>query len=429
MSVQNHYLPANSIQELQEAKLQEQLLFVAKNSPFYSRLFAAHGIDVSTIKILQDLQKLPTTSKNDIQTYNDDFFCVPQHEIRDYATTSGTLGSPVTFGLTDTDLDRLAFNEMTSFQIAGVQPGDVVQLMTTIDRRFMAGLAYFLGLRELKCGVIRIGSGIPQMQWDSIFKYKPKFLIGVPSFLLKMIDFAEKNNIPYQESSVQAVVCIGEALRTADLQPTILAQKIAEKWNVKLHSTYASTEMGAAFTECDHFMGGHVIPELIITEILDENDQVVPDGESGELVVTTLGVQGIPLVRFKTGDVVRKHAEVCKCGRTTYRIGPVEGRKQQMVKYKGTTLYPPAMHDALAYFDNIEHHVIEIWHNELGTDEIVIKIAFKADAEADVDAIKDHFRAKLRVTPKVEVATAEALQKIIFNPLSRKPIVLIDKRA
>jgi phenylacetate-CoA ligase len=136
----------------------------------------------------------------------------------------------------------------------------------------------------------------------------------------------------------------------------------------------------------------------------------------------------VPLVRFKTGDVVRKHTDICACGRASYRIGPVEGRKQQMVKYKGTSLYPPAMHDALASFDTIEHHVIEIWHNELGTDEIVIKLAFKADAVADVDAIKDHFRAKLRVTPKVEVASIEELQKIIFNPLSRKPIVLIDKR-
>ena len=428
MPTQKYCIPALDIKNTQEQELQKQLRYVSEHSPFYRRLFSENKIDVASIKTLADLQHIPTTSKNDLQTFNDDFFCVPLHKIRDYATTSGTLGSPVTFGLTDSDLDRLAFNEMTSFQIAGVQPGDVVQLMTTIDRRFMAGLAYFLGLRQLQCGVVRVGSGIPQLQWDSIFKYKPKYLIGVPSFVLKMIEFAEKNNIPYKESSVKAVICIGEALRTDKLEPTILANKITEKWNINLHSTYASTEMGAAFTECEHFVGGHVIPELIITEILDDNENVVPDGQSGELVVTTLGVEGIPLVRFKTGDVVRKHSEVCACGRTTYRIGPVEGRKQQMVKYKGTTLYPPAMHDALAYFDSIEHHVIEIWHNELGTDEIVIKVAFKPGFEPDVDAIKDHFRAKLRVAPKIEVVDLALLQQIIFNPLSRKPIILIDKR-
>ncbi len=422
------YQSIQDIKNYQEEALRKQLAYVASHSPFYKNWFQKHGIDISSIKTIEDLKIIPPTTKTHLQENNDDFFCVPITEIRDFATTSGTLGSPVTFGLTDADLDRLAFNEMISFKIAGVQKGDVVQLMTTIDRRFMAGLAYFLGLRQLGCGVIRVGSGIPQMQWDSILKYKPKFLIGVPSFVYKMIEYAEQNNIPYKESSIEGIICIGEALRTSDLKPTILASKITEKWNVKLHSTYASTEMSSAFTECSAFAGGHVIPELIITEILDDNNHPVPDGQSGELVVTTLGIEALPLVRFKTGDVVTKHVNSCSCGRNSYRIGPVEGRKQQMIKYKGTTLYPPAMHDVLASFNEIDCHVIEIWHNDLGTDEIVIKLAFKHNNFLDLTFIKDQFRAKLRVTPKIEIHRPEDLQKIIFNPLSRKPIVLIDKR-
>src|SRR5690606_17011632 len=110
------------------------------------------------------------------------------------------------------------------------------------------------------------------------------------------------------------------------------------------------------------------------------------------------------------------------------RIGPVEGRKQQMVKYKGTTLYPPAMHDLLAGFPEIEHHVIEISHNAIGTDEIVIYISTKGTAEEFMVQIKDHFRAKLRGAPRVEKRSSEELQRIIFNPLSRKPITFIDKR-
>src|SRR5690606_26965113 len=143
------------------------------------------------------------TTKTDLQLYNDDFLCVPKHEILDYATTSGTLGDPVTFGLTDNDLDRLAYNELLSFRCAGVQKGDLVQLMTTIDRRFMAGLAYFLGLRKLGAGIVRVGAGVPPLQWDSILLYHPKYLIAVPSFLLKMIDYAEENNIDYKNSSVK----------------------------------------------------------------------------------------------------------------------------------------------------------------------------------------------------------------------------------
>src|SRR5690606_541755 len=183
-----------------------------------------------------------------------------------------------------------------------------------------------------------------------------------------------------------------------------------------------------AFTECEAFQGGHLHEDLIITEVLDDQEQPVPDGESGELVITTLGVQGVPLLRFKTGDIVRRHIESCSCGRNTYRIGPVEGRKQHMVKYKGTTLYPPAMHDLLAGFPEIEHHVIEITHNDIGTDEIVIYISSRQDSDEYLSQIKDHFRAKLRVAPRVEKRSSEELQRIIFNPLSRKPITFVDKR-
>ncbi|MDM1367470.1 AMP-binding protein [Myroides marinus] len=422
------YQSTEEIMTYQEQRLQEVLAYVNEHSPFYKTLFAERGIDVSTIRTIEDLKSLPLTTKDDLQRQNDAFFCVPKTSIIDYATTSGTLGDPVTFGLTDSDLDRLAENEYQSFKCAGVQEGDVVQLMTTIDRRFMAGLAYFLGLRKLGAGVIRVGAGIPQLQWDSILQYQPKYLIAVPSFLLKLIDYAEKNGIDYNNCSVKGVICIGEALRQADLTPSILADRITEKWDIKLFSTYASTEMGAAFTECEYHQGGHVNPELIITEVLDEENNVVADGELGELTVTTLGVEALPLIRFKTGDMVRKHTSTCSCGRHTYRLGPVEGRKRHMIKYKGTTLYPPAIVDLLNSFPQIKMHLIEVSTNEIGTDEIVIRIVTEDDSQEFSKNIKDTFRAKLRVAPKVVIESVEVLQPIVFNPMSRKPITFIDKR-
>src|SRR5690606_3883065 len=319
----------------QNELLRKQIAYLMANSPFYQRTFKAENIQLDTIQSIEDLSKVSVTTKTDLQLFNDDFLCVPKKALRDYSTTSGTLGDPVTFGLTDQDLDRLAYNEMLSFECAGVKEGDLVQLMTTIDRRFMAGMAYFLGLRKLGAGIIRVGAGVPPLQCDSILRYEPKYLIAVPSFILKMIEYAEENDIDYRASSVKGVICIGESLRTADLQPTLLASKIQEKWPIQLYSTYASTEMSAAFTECEAFQGGHQHPELIINEILDEHDLPVRDGELGELVVTTLGIEAMPLLRFKTGDLVRKYSAPCSCGRTTDRLGPVEGRKQQMIKYKG----------------------------------------------------------------------------------------------
>lgn len=416
------------IKQLQEQKLQDLLLYIAEKSPFYKRMIVNNAIDISKIKRLEDLTQIPVTTKDDLQKYNDDFFCVDKSKIIDYVTTSGTTGKPVFFGLTDKDLDRLAYNEAISFTCSKVTSKDVIQLMTTIDRRFMAGLAYFLGARKLSAGIIRVGSGIPELQWDSILKFKPTYLIAVPSFLLKLIEFAEKNNINQNESSVKGVICIGEPLKNQDFSLNTLSKKIKEKWDIELYSTYASTEMGTTFAECEHQIGGHHHPELIITEILDDNNQPVKNGGEGELVVTTLGVEGMPLLRFKTGDIVKAHYESCDCGRNTMRLGPVVGRKKQMIKYKGTTIYPPAMYNLLNDFSEIKSYVIEIDKNEIGTDKITIKLGAENASEELIIGLKDHFRAKLRVSPDIEIVPISEINKLKFPKMSRKPMLFIDKR-
>ena len=414
---------------LQEKKLQEVLVYVNEHSAFYKRLFKEHNINVSAIKTLSDLTKLPTTCKDDLQRDNDAFRCVPKSTIVDYASTSGTLGTPVTFGLTDNDLNRLAYNEAISLACAGIKKGDVVQLMTTIDRRFMAGLAYFLGVRQLGASIVRVGAGIPELQWDSIRLYEPTYLIAVPSFLLKMIAYAEKNGIDYEASSVKGVVCIGESLRNQDFSNTLLAEKIAEKWKgIKLYSTYASTEMSTTFTECEYQQGGHHHPELIITEVLDDAGNRVGENESGELTITTLGVEAMPLVRFRTGDIVMMHTGTCACGRNTARVSPVLGRKQQMIKYKGTTLYPPVLMDLLTNFEEIENYIIEISTNSILTDEILIRIGTRTPTEALKERISNHFRAKIRVVPKIEYCDIAVLERELYPLGSRKPMKFIDKR-
>ena len=414
---------------LQEKKLQEVLTYVNEHSAFYKRLFKEHNINVSAIKTLSDLTKLPTTCKDDLQRNNDAFRCVPKSAIVDYASTSGTLGTPVTFGLTDNDLNRLAYNEAISLACAGIKKGDVVQLMTTIDRRFMAGLAYFLGVRQLGASIVRVGAGIPELQWDSIRLYEPTYLIAVPSFLLKMIAYAERNGIDYEASSVKGVVCIGESLRNQDFSNTLLAEKIAEKWKViKLYSTYASTEMSTTFTECKYQQGGHHHPELIITEVLDDAGNRVGENESGELSITTLGVEAMPLVRFRTGDIVTMHTGTCACGRNTARVSPVLGRKQQMIKYKGTTLYPPVLMDLLTNFEEIENYIIEISTNSILTDEILIRIGTRTPTEALKERISNHFRAKIRVVPKIEYCDIAVVERELYPLGSRKPMKFIDKR-
>jgi len=223
-------------------------------------------------------------------------------------------------------------------------------------------------------------------------------------------------------------VCIGEPIRNNDFSLNMLGKRITEKWNISLYSTYASTEMGAAFNDCIHGLGGHHHPEIIIVEFLDENNQLVKENEPGEVTITTLGVEGIPLLRFKTGDICYHHTEPCACGRNTLRIGPVIGRKKQMLKYKGTTLFPPAIYDILNEIEFVENYLIEVYTGELGTDEVLVKAGCRKQDEQYEKIIKDHFRAKLRVAPDVRIITPEEITALTTQEMSRKPVTFIDTR-
>jgi len=315
-----------------------------------------------------------------------------------------------------------------SFACAGATNADIFQRMVTIDRRFMAGVAYFLGLRKLGAGVVRVGPGNPELQFDTLMRINPTAFVTVPSFLLKLIEYAEANGIDYKNTSVKSAICIGEPIRNTDFSYNVLGKQITDKWNIQLFSTYASTEMGAAFSECTEGRGGHLHPELLIAEFLDDDENPVKPGDLGELVITTLGVEAMPLVRFKTGDICHHYIEPCACGRNTLRVGPLVGRKKQMIKYKGTTLYPPSLYDILNEIQGVDNYVVEVSTSRIGTDEILIKVGCKNPNEEFEKLIKDHFRAKLRVAPAISFFNPAEIHKLQFPEMSRKPIVFFDKR-
>ena len=418
------------IKEFQEELLKNQLSYLEANSVYYRRLFDSYGIRIDKIRHLEDLVRIPFTEKKDLQLYNDDFCCVPRKKIIDYITTSGTLGDPVLFGCTEKDLQRLAYNEKKSFECAGLTDESVLQLMTTLDKRFMAGMAYFLGLREMGAGVIRVGNGIPELQWDTIRRFHPDAIMCVPSFILKLIDYAESHGIDYHSSSIRRIIGIGEGLRDQNFGYNLLGRQIHERWpEVQLFATYSSTEMGATFSECEYGMGGHVHPELIIVEIIGDDGFPVADGQPGEVVVTTLGVEGMPLLRFRTGDIACKHVEQCRCGRWSYRLSPLLGRKNNMIKLKGTTLYPPAINDVLDNTDYVENYVVIVRNSEAGTDDVLVKVGLKHNPEFDaVKELKDRFRSRIRVAPEIEICPVEQIHAINYPPTGRKPVKFIDER-
>jgi phenylacetate-CoA ligase len=416
------------INTYQDAALRRQLSYLAAHSPFYQDLFRQHQVDLGRIQTTADLARLPLTTKQDLQLHNWDFLCVPRSEVAEYCSTSGTLGLPVTIALTRADLERLHYNEYLSFRCAGGSAADIYQLMLTLDRQFMAGIAYYGGILKSGASVIRLGPGNVKAQLDSIRQLQPTVLIAVPSFLNTLIEQARQSGVDLPASSVQRVICIGESIRQADFQPNALARKINAAWAVPLHSTYASTEQQTAFTECGSGVGGHHQPELLIFEILDEKGRVLPAGEFGELVITTLGVAGMPLLRYQTGDVCAYYDEPCACGRRTRRLSPIVGRKQQLLKYKGTTVYPQAIFNVLNTFAEVQAYVLEAFSSELGTDELRISLALSTASEDVLARLRQALQSGLRVLPQVQVLPLPQVLAMQNAENKRKPASFIDQR-
>lgn len=406
--------------------LRKALNYAKEHSPFYSERFAEIEL-LEEIPDEQLLQSLPFTTKEDLSLRNRDFLAVPISKVAEYVTTSGTSGEPVTVFLTKNDLRRLAQNEKASLSCTGAGSDDVFQLMTTIDRQFMAGLAYFLGVQEMDAGMIRIGPGVPALQWKSILENNVTILIAVPSFIITLIDFAKNNGIDYKRSAVRKIICIGEALREDNLNLNILGRRIQEDWDVELYSTYASTEMGAAFTECEAQKGGHLNPDLLYLEVIKEDGSIAKNGELGEIVVTTLGTEGTPLVRYRTGDLARIYTEKCRCGRTTPRLGPIIGRKNQMIKYKGTTIFPNAIYEIFDRQLAVTCYKVEVSKDYLGNDTITVLLEKRIENSEVMQHIVSDCQAKLKVVPHFVFLDTDYLRSQVFKKNIRKPEKIVFK--
>ena len=427
-SPETAFLSAAEIVTLQEKKLQETIAYLNQYSPFYKEFFSKARFNPSGIKTMEDLSVIPVTIKEDLQQRNDDFLCVPRNKIIEYSSTSGTLGNPVTIMLTENDLARLACNEYASFVSTEGSINDVYQIMLTLDRQFMAGMAYYSGIQKLGAGIIRLGPGVPSLQWETILRLKPTAIIAVPSFIVKLISYALEHHIDINNTTVKKAICVGENIRNADFTLNSLGKKITDAWDIKLFSTYASTEMQTAFTECTECKGGHLQPDLLIVELLDEMNKAVAPGVPGEVTITTLGVEGMPLLRYKTGDICVFDDTPCACGRNSLRLSPVMGRKKQMLKYKGTTLYPPALFDILHEMKNVVDYVAEVSSNEMGTDEVLIYIVPDNFDEETNRKIRANLQARLRVSPHIKYITEDEIKKIQMPEAGRKIIRFIDRR-
>jgi len=407
--------------------LRDHLGWMQKNSPWYRELFRKLGIEATDVRSVNDLSHLPLTGKDDLAAHNRQFLAVDLEDVVDICQTSGTTGAPVTVWQTENDLQRLACNESLALTTAGIDCDDRVLIGAALDRGFMAGLAYFLGLRRIGATSLRLGSGQPALVAEAIRTHRPNVLLGVPSLLLALARKMSSQGLEPASLGVEKLICIGEPVRSQDLSLAPLGIALQESWGARVLGTYASTEMATSFADCVSGCGGHLLPELVVVEIVDDSGSPVPNGEPGEVVATPLGIEGTPLLRYRTGDIASLHTTPCACGRLTPRLGPILGRRAQMLKVRGVTLFPAAIGHVLQELAGIEGYYIEV-EQDFDLSDRVRVVAGCTRSEMTADWVAAEIAGKVRVRPEVMLVSPEEILTRTVNPERRKPQTFFDYR-
>ena len=424
------YQTQDTVYHHQVRLLQKTIEYCKTYSAFYRKILNNAQTSHTYINTVNDIEKLPLTTKQDLQKFNDEFFCCDE-KVQDIVHTSGSTGlKPIMHPLTGQDLVRLAYNEELSFLCAGLSKNDVVMLSVAMDGFFIAGLAYYTGLRKIGSCILRTGP-LDYEQQLHLLKTQPiSVIIGVPSNMIKLFEFCERNQLNPKILGIKKLILIGETFRKADHSLNELGLKLSSKIpGATLISTYGNTEIASTFCECDYGKGGHCHPDLCFPEIVDESGKSVGRGKIGDLVVTTFGSEGMPLIRYRTGDITYYDDSICSCGRTSYRIGPILGRRENMLKICGVSIYPTVIEDGINSIAQITDYVIVAEKDNENSDRVAIYLLLSRETEPNFDEkVSNIIRIKALVTPHVIISTAEELQKLRSASGSRKDLRFIDTR-
>jgi phenylacetate-CoA ligase len=421
-------LSSPEIEAVQAAAWAETCRHAFARSPFYREHLRNAGLSPRDSVSLSALGRIPPVEKTVVCDNAAAFLCVPRKQIVDIVTTSGSTGQPLVWMLTESDLERLARNEELSFTCAGFTDADTVLLAVAMDRCFIAGMAYFLGLRKLGCAIVRVGPSTPAMHLDLLRRTQATGIVGVPSFLTLLADKAAEAKFDLSGCGVRKAVCIGEPVREADFTPNRAGRIIEQRWGARVFSTYGITELAASLCECEAGCGGHLHPDSLFLEALDERGQPVPDGQVGELTATTFGVEAMPLIRYRTGDFAAIYREPCRCGRRTLRIGPIVGRKNQKLKLKGVTIFPSTLKTVLDSTPGVSAYVLIARRESELSDHVEVKVACADDPVRVFAVLKERFQGEAKVAPEITAAALSEIESLQLPEGVRKRRYFVDLR-
>lgn len=408
----------DSLRALQFARLKNLVERVYNTVPFYKEKLDKAGVKPSDIKCLADISKLPFTTKTDLRdTYPYGLLAVPQSEIVEIHMSSGTTGTPVVDAYTAKDLDDWAEGMARTLSGAGATHNDTIQNAYGYGL-FTGGMGVHHGARKLGATVIPISSGNTQKQLMLMRDFKSNLFTCTPSYAMYMAEQAKEMGVDVKKLSLRAA-CLG-----AEPWSEGMRNQIESAWGIKAYDIYGLTEItgpGVAF-ECEAQYGMHVNEDLWFPEIIDpETEQPVPDGEKGELIITTITKQGTPLIRYRTRDITFIITEPCACGRTTRKIHRLFGRTDDMLIIRGVNVFPSQIENALVDIQGVEpNYLIVVNRNEeTHLDEAELHVEVSAEQftdetkgmEALRNTISSVMKSKLGIMLKVKLVEPKSIER------------------
>jgi phenylacetate-CoA ligase len=404
-------------EQLHSERLKKIVSAVYKDNAVYKKKLDLFGVSPKDIKSIADIKKLPLTTKDDLRdNYPFGMFSRPTKSVAEIHVSSGTTGNPTVVGYTKEDLQLWSEVIARALGCAGAVPGDMIQVAYGYGL-FTGGLGFHYGALEMGLTVIPVSSGQTKRQLKIMNDFRPRILACTPSYALYMAEEAKNLGIDPGESSWEIGIFGAEPWSEA------MRGQIENIWNIIATDVYGLSEIigpGVA-QECRHKAGLHLCWDVFYPEVIDpRTGQDVKDGGKGELVITTLTKQAIPLLRYRTRDIVGIEYEKCKCGRTTPRITKISGRTDDMIIVRGINVFPSQIEHVLLGIKGIQPHyqlIVDRKQGDLDELEVLVEVEdrFFSDEIKKLRAfehlVKKEIESILSVNVKVRLVEPKTIER------------------
>ncbi|MEZ0343323.1 MAG: phenylacetate--CoA ligase [Caldimicrobium sp.] len=422
-------LPLEKLRELQLERLKKVVKYAYERVPFYRKRFDEAGIKPEDIKTLEDIRYIPFTSKADLrEVYPFGMFAVPLSEIVEIHSSSGTTGKPVVMGYTKNDIEVWKEVMARSLAMIGVTKDDIIQIAYGYGL-FTGGLGFHYGALTIGATIVPASAGNTRRQIELMRDFGTTVLCCTPSYALYLAEYA-KDEMGIDPSGLKLKVgSFGAEMWTEEMR-----KEIEKRFNIKAYNVYGLTEIigpGVAH-ECPEQKGLHIWEDHFYPEIIDpETGEPLSEGERGELVLTTLTKEGVPMIRFRTRDITAFITGECPCGRTGRRIERIRGRSDDMIKVRGVMLFPYQIEQAILEVQGVEPHYQIILTRPHHLDEIEVQV--EMSKETFSDEVKEIEALRRKLEKRIEEAVGIRVKVTLVEPktiprFEGKAKRVIDKR-